>query len=164
MKYYKAGQQEDGYKGYSTNYQDLNIDIYKVELWKIVKEILRLLDCDIQKLEDQIFLKFIEDGENNDDVTVFRTICHGRAEYSEYFIEHSGSTYWRKKDSEKAELFRKIEPYITYLNIHQLERQGAGIQTKVEELEELNQSLRQCDKVKDDAIAQLSDQTCVFIS
>ena len=79
MKYYKAGQQEDGYKGYSTNYQDLNIDIYKVELWKIVKEILRLLDCDIQKLEDQIFLKFIEDDENNDDVTVFCTICHGRA-------------------------------------------------------------------------------------
>jgi hypothetical protein len=28
----------------------------------------------------------------------------------------------------------------------------------VEELEELNQSLRQRDKVKDDAIAQLSDQ------
>jgi hypothetical protein len=29
---------------------------------------------------------------------------------------------------------------------------------KVEELEELNQSLRQRDKVKDDALAQLSDQ------
>jgi hypothetical protein len=29
--------------------------------------------------------------------------------------------------------------------------------SKVEELEELNQSLRQPDKVKDDAIAQLSD-------
>jgi ABC-type transporter Mla subunit MlaD len=39
-----------------------------------------------------------------------------------------------------------------------LERQGADIQTKVEELEDLNQSLRQRDKVKDDAIAQLSDQ------
>jgi chromosome segregation ATPase len=47
---------------------------------------------------------------------------------------------------------------LTFLNIHQLERQGADIQTKVEELEELNQSLRQRDKVKDDAIAQLSDQ------
>jgi integrase len=80
------------------------------------------------------------------------------ADYSDYFIGHSGSTYWRKKDSEKAELFRKIEPYLTFLNIHQLERQGADIQTKVEELEELNQSLRQRDKVKDDAIAQLSDQ------
>jgi integrase len=82
----------------------------------------------------------------------------GYADYSEYFIGHSGSTYWRKKDSEKAEIFRKIEPYLTFLNVHQLERQGADIQTKVEELEELNQSLRQRDKVKDDAIAQLSDR------
>ena len=52
----------------------------------------------------------------------------------------------------------KIEPYLIFLNIHQLERQGADIRTKVEELEELNQSLRKRDKVKDDAIAQLSDQ------
>ena len=82
----------------------------------------------------------------------------GYTDYSEYFIGHSGSTYWRKKDSEKAEIFCKIEPYLTFLNVHQLQRQGADIQTKVEELEELNQSLRQRDKVKDDAIAQLSDQ------
>jgi hypothetical protein len=49
----------------------------------------------------------------------------GYADYSEYFIGHSGSTYWRKKDSEKAEIFRNIEPYLTILNIHQLERQSA---------------------------------------
>src|SRR5213593_2721967 len=82
----------------------------------------------------------------------------GYADYSEYFIGHSGSTYWRKKDSEKAEIFKKIEAYLTFLNVHQLERQGADIQTKVEELEELNQSLRQRDRAKDDAITQLSDQ------
>jgi hypothetical protein len=83
----------------------------------------------------------------------------GYSDFSEYFIRHGGSTYWRKKDSEKAELFKKnIEPYLTFLNIHQLERQGADIQSKVEELEELNQSLRNRDKMKDDAIAQLSDQ------
>jgi integrase len=82
----------------------------------------------------------------------------GYADYSEYFIGHSGSTYWRKKDSEKAEIFRKIEPYLTFLNIHQLERQGADIQSKVDELEQLNQSMRDRDKMKDDAIAHLSDQ------
>ena len=60
------------------------------------------------------------------------------ADYSEYFIGHAGSAYWRKKDSEKAEIFRKIEPYLTFLNVHQLQRQGADIQTKIEELEELN--------------------------
>lgn len=69
----------------------------------------------------------------------------------------SATRYWREKASEK-EIFRKIEPYLTFLNVHQLERQGADLQTKIEELEELNQSLRQRDKVKDDAIAQLSDQ------
>jgi hypothetical protein len=53
----------------------------------------------------------------------------GYSDYSEYFIGHSGSTYWCKKESEKAELFRKIEPYLTVLNIHQLERQGADIQS-----------------------------------
>lgn len=82
----------------------------------------------------------------------------GYQDFSEYFIGHSGSTYWTKKESEKAEIFRKIEPYLTFLNVHQLERQGADIRSKVDELEELNESLRERDKTKDDAIAQLSDQ------
>ena len=82
----------------------------------------------------------------------------GYADFSEWFIGHSGSTYWTKKDSEKAEIFRRIEPYLTFLNIPQLERQGADIQSKVEELEQLNQSMRDRDKLKDDAIAHLSDQ------
>ena len=82
----------------------------------------------------------------------------GYADCSEYFIGHSGSTYWRKKDSEKAEIFLKIEPYLTFLNVHELERQGADIQSKVEQLEQLNQSMRDRDKMKDDAIAHLSDQ------
>ncbi|HET7284443.1 MAG TPA: hypothetical protein VFI70_07130 [Nitrososphaeraceae archaeon] len=33
----------------------------------------------------------------------------GYADYSEYFIGLPGSTYWTKKDSDKAEIFRKIE-------------------------------------------------------
>jgi integrase len=82
----------------------------------------------------------------------------GYQDFSEYFIGHSGSTYWTKKESEKAEIFRKIEPYLTFLNVHQLERQGADIQSRVNELEQLNDSLRERDKTKDDAIAQLSDQ------
>ena len=44
------------------------------------------------------------------------------------------------------------------MNVHRLERQGADIQSRVDELEELNLSLRERDKTKDDAIAQLSDQ------
>jgi DNA polymerase elongation subunit (family B) len=62
IKYYKTGQEEDGYKGYSTNYQDLNVDVYKEELWKIVKVILTLQGYDIQKLEDQIFGGEVQDN------------------------------------------------------------------------------------------------------
>jgi hypothetical protein len=54
----------------------------------------------------------------------------------------SESTYWTKKDSDKAEIFLKIEPYLTFLNIPQLEQKGADIRSKVEELEELNQSFK----------------------
>lgn len=62
----------------------------------------------------------------------------GYADYSEYFIGHSGSIYWCKKDSEKTKIFRNIEPYLTFLNVRQLQRQDADIRTKVEEVEELN--------------------------
>jgi hypothetical protein len=47
--------QEDGYKDYSSNYQDLNLDVYKLELWNVVKEILRLVGYDTQNMEKQIF-------------------------------------------------------------------------------------------------------------
>ena len=86
----------------------------------------------------------------------------GYADYSEWFIGHSGSTYWRKKDNEKAEIFKKIEPYLTFLNVPQLERQGADLQTKIEELQLINHSLRENDKVKEDALAHLSDKLLVL--
>lgn len=67
----------------------------------------------------------------------------GYQDFSEYFIGHSGSSYWTKKESEKTQIFLipKIEPYLPFLNVHQLERKGAYIQSKVDELEKLNQSL-----------------------
>jgi hypothetical protein len=73
----------------------------------------------------------------------------------------SSSTYRREKDSKMRNPPQSRT--LTFLNIHKLERKNADIQTKVEELEELNQSLRQRDKVKDDVIAQLSDQL-MFLS
>ena len=82
----------------------------------------------------------------------------GYSDYSEWFIGHSGSTYWRKKDIEKAEIFQKIEPYLTFLNIQQLNRQGADLETKIEELQDINQVLREKDKMREDVIANLSDK------
>ncbi|HET9806778.1 MAG TPA: hypothetical protein VFP49_07705, partial [Nitrososphaeraceae archaeon] len=81
----------------------------------------------------------------------------GYSDYSEWFIGHSGSTYWRKKDSEKAEIFKKIEPYLTFLNIPQLERQGADLQTKIEELQDINQLLRYKQNEKEEQIKKLEE-------
>jgi len=63
-----------------------------------------------------------------------------------------------RKIMKKAEIFNKIEPYLTFLNIQQLNRQGAGLETKIEELQEVNQVLREKDKMKEDVIANLSDK------
>jgi ABC-type transporter Mla subunit MlaD len=55
---------------------------------------------------------------------------------------------------------RNISQNRTLLDVSkpQLKRQGADIQSKVEELEQINQAMRNRDKLKDDAIANLSDQ------
>jgi integrase len=87
----------------------------------------------------------------------------GYSDYSEWFIGHSGSTYWRKKDSEKAEIFKKIEPYLTFLNVPQLERQGADLSTKIEKLEDINQLLRNKYNEKEEQIKNL-EESVAFLS
>ena len=87
----------------------------------------------------------------------------GYADYSEWFIGHSGSTYWRKKDNEKAEIFKKIEPYLTFLNIQQLNRQGADLETKIEELQDINQLLRNKQNEREEQIKNL-EESVAFLS
>ena len=52
-----------------------------------------------------------------------------------------GSTYYRKSEKEKAELFRKIEPYLTFLNYEELERRGADITSQLEEKDRMIQNM-----------------------
>ena len=47
---------------------------------------------------------------------------------------------------------------MTFLNIQQLNRQGADLETKIEELQDINQVLREKDKMKEDVITNLSDK------
>ena len=83
----------------------------------------------------------------------------GYGDFSEYYIGHSSvSTYYRKTDKEKIELFRKIEPHLTFLDYPTLERKGADVDAKVDNLEHENQRLRHSDQLKEDALATLSDQ------
>jgi len=64
-------------------------------------------------------------------------------DFSEWFIGHAGSTYWHKKDSEKADLFRKIEPNLTFLDVTGLESKGADMESKTEQVMAENLILKQ---------------------
>ena len=60
-------------------------------------------------------------------------------------------------------IYQKIQSYLTFLNVPQLEGQGTDLQTKIEELQIINQSLREKnDKMKEDIIANLSDKLIVL--
>lgn len=82
----------------------------------------------------------------------------GFSEYSDYFIGHKVSTYYRITDKQNIELFRKCEPYISYLNYGALEKRSNDMQTRLETMERENQLLRQKDSMNSDAIASLSDR------
>jgi hypothetical protein len=56
-----------------------------------------------------------------------------------YMLGHSYdvSTYYRKPEKERIEIFRRIEPYLTYLNVTAaLEKKGADMATEIEALKE----------------------------
>jgi integrase len=82
----------------------------------------------------------------------------GYGDYSEWSIGHAGSTYYRKNDKEKAELFRKVEPALTFLDFPSLERKGADFESKIDALEQENYALRQRNLDNTDSIQALSDQ------
>jgi integrase len=66
----------------------------------------------------------------------------GFSDYSEWYIGHEGSTYYRRSEKEKLELFRKIEPYLTFLDQSTLERKGADMSNRLEIMEQENRELR----------------------
>jgi integrase len=67
----------------------------------------------------------------------------GYSDFSEWFIGHDGSTYYRKKESEKAEIFRKVAPYLTFLDFAKLEANGADVETKLQDKDKQIQSMNE---------------------
>ncbi|MPZ05722.1 MAG: tyrosine-type recombinase/integrase [Nitrososphaeraceae archaeon] len=73
---------------------------------------------------------------------VYSTISDlGYSDYANFFIGHSGSTYYRKSEKEKIEIFKKIEPYLTFLDYGELERKGADIISQLEEKDKMIQNM-----------------------
>jgi hypothetical protein len=81
----------------------------------------------------------------------------GYQDFSEYFIGHSGSTYWTRKESEKAKIFRKIEPYLTFLDYEELERKGADIAAQLEEKDRMIQNMMRKQEQFEQLIQSLVD-------
>jgi integrase len=68
----------------------------------------------------------------------------GLEQYSEIYIgHHSKSTYYRVSQADKIKLFRKIEPFLTFLNYNALESRSNDLETKNERLESEVKELRE---------------------
>jgi integrase len=73
---------------------------------------------------------------------VYSTIADlGFSDYANFFIGHSGSTYYRKSEREKVEIFNRIEPYLTFLDYEELERKGADVASQLEEKDRMIQNM-----------------------
>jgi integrase len=81
----------------------------------------------------------------------------GFGDYSEWFIGHSGSTYYRKSEKEKAQLFAKIEPYLTFLDYSELEARGADVVTKLQEKDKQIEALTKKQEQFEQLIQSLID-------
>ena len=80
-------------------------------------------------------------------------------DYSEWFLGHSKSPYYTKKEPDRREIYAtKCMKYLTFLDYTTLEATGKNIEAKLSEKEREIQTLSQRDSMNSEAIANLSDQ------
>ena len=85
-------------------------------------------------------------------------------DYSEWFLGHSKSPYYTKKEPDRREIYAtKCMKYLTFLDYSTLEATGKNIEAKLSEKEREIQLLRQRDSMNTDAIAGLSDQLAMVM-
>jgi integrase len=64
------------------------------------------------------------------------------SDYSEWAIGHSGSSYYIKPETDQYALFKRVEPFLTYLDQHGLEQKQTDLQSRLEIMERENQRLQ----------------------
>jgi integrase len=57
----------------------------------------------------------------------------GYGDFSEWFLAHSGSTYYQQSEKKRAEIFAKVEGSLTYLDTLALEGKHAHMETRLEQ-------------------------------
>jgi integrase len=61
------------------------------------------------------------------------TISDIDSDYSEWFLGHSGSVYWVKKEQEKRDKYLKCMKYLTFLDYPTIDAVGKDFESKLEE-------------------------------
>ena len=80
-------------------------------------------------------------------------------DYSEWFLGHSKSPYYTKKEHDRRQIYAsKCIKYLTFLDYSTLEATGKNIEDKLSEKEQEIMILRQRDALNTDAILTLSDR------
>jgi hypothetical protein len=64
------------------------------------------------------------------------------SDFSEWAIGHSGSVYYTKSEKEKYALFKRCEPYLTYLDQSGLEQKQTDMQSRLETMEQEYKNLQ----------------------
>jgi integrase len=93
------------------------------------------------KLLDKVEKNQRKDGRTRRNISFhsFRTFVksvisiHTTQDYSEWFLGHSFSTYWNIKESERRELYKKCEKYLTFLDYPTVENIGRDFESRLEE-------------------------------
>jgi integrase len=85
-------------------------------------------------------------------------------DYSEWYLGHSKSPYYTKKEPERREIYAiKCMKYLTFLDYTTIEATGKSIEAKLSEKEKEIQLLKKYQEVRDGALASLSDQVTRLI-
>ena len=80
-------------------------------------------------------------------------------DYSEWFLGHSKSPYYTKKELARREIYStKCMKYLTFLDYSTLEATGKNIEAQLSEKENEIQLLKQRESINTDSLANLSDQ------
>ena len=152
------------------NHTDKRKKNKKHDKHKIILRLYVTLAVEFDKILDQLGIGYEDATKRRRKITLHsfrrwvKTVISdlGYSDFSEWFIGHVGSTYYRKSDREKFQLFKRLEPSLTYLDQTALEKKHADLQNRLEIMEHENLSLQKTiherEVINNDAIGSLSDQ------
>jgi integrase len=133
--------QVDEYKKYP-NHLVFSKEIYNESIDPI--NIYRMLHRHFVELLAKVEKDKRRDGHQRREITfhllrtyVYTTISNtGDTQYAEWMLSHSGSTYWKNKESDRRKKYLDIMPSLTFLDFPTVEAVGQDYLSKLREKEE----------------------------